>query len=131
MGNMRTLLPLFFVLALGFGMAQNTLEGSEWELQAIGGKAVTAEKKPTLYFDVDRATAYYGCNRGNGTYTVSGTALKFGQLISTKMACGEERDRLETEFSLALSKALRYSLSSDGMTLRILGGGKSLNFKRK
>lgn len=111
-------------------MAQNTLEGSEWELQAIGGKAVTVERKPTLTFTPERVSAYYGCNRGGGAYTVKGTALKFGALMSTKMACGEAQDRLETEFSLALSKALRYSLSSDGMTLRILGGGKSLSFKR-
>jgi len=111
-------------------MAQNTLEGSEWELEAIGGKAVTAEKKPTFTFTPERVNAFYGCNRGGGTYTVKGTAIKFGALMSTKMACGEAQDRLETEFSLALSKALRYSLGSDGTTLRILGGGKSLTFKR-
>lgn len=127
---MRTLLLLLFAMVFGFGMAQNVLEGSEWELKAIGGKAVTAEKKPTLAFTPERVNAFYGCNRGGGSYTLKGTSIKFGALMSTKMACGEAQDRLETEFSRSLSKALRYSLSSDRMTLRILGGGKSLSFKR-
>lgn len=127
---MKNLLALLAMLALGFGLAQNVLEGSEWELEAIGGKAVTLEKKPTLAFTADRVNAFYGCNRGSGAYTLKGTAIKFGALMSTKMACGEAQDRIEMEFSVALSKALRYSLSADGMTLRILGGDKSLTFKR-
>lgn len=124
------MLPLLFALAVGISMAQNVLEGSEWELEAIGGKAVTAEKKPTLAFTLERVNAFYGCNRGGGSYMLKGTSIKFGALMSTKMACGEAQDRLEVEVTAALSKALRYSLSSDKMTLRILGGGKSLSFKR-
>ncbi|MDX2004556.1 MAG: META domain-containing protein [Meiothermus sp.] len=131
----RFLAPL--VLALGLTTAQTAptapaapLLGTQWELWLIGTKTVTAERKPTLSFAEGRAGGYLGCNTGGGAYTLSKTSLQFGPLVSTMMACEPALMRLEQDFAAALRATLRYSLSPDGQTLRLVGTGKVLTFKR-
>ncbi len=131
---MRKHLLMVLLVALPVAVAQGSLGTRTWELQRIGTKAVTAARKPTISFGKDRVNVFFGCNKGGGSYTLKGRALKFGPLVSTKMACGTALDALETEFARALTKVARYSVSADGsntLDLSPSGSGVLLRFTPK
>ena len=129
-------LLVLFTVALNLTAAQTaptptaSLLGTQWELQQIGSKAVSAERKPTLNFAEGRAGGHLGCNTGGGSYTLKNSSLQFGPILSTMMACDDPLMKLERDYSSALQKTLRFTLSEDGKTLRLLGTGNVLTFKR-
>lgn len=70
----------------------NDLSGS-WKIVSVNGKPVgKTEKQPQLVFDVaqKRVHGNAGCNTINGAFTQEegqANSLRFGQMISTMMAC--------------------------------------------
>jgi heat shock protein HslJ len=70
------------------------LEGTYWVLTELNGKPVAAPKageKPSfIFFDTakKRVSVSGGCNTMGGSYELmNGNRIKFGQMISTMMAC--------------------------------------------
>mgnify|MGYP006182405553 CR=1 FL=1 len=70
------------------------LEGTYWMLTELNGQLVAAPKdgaKPSfIYFNAEtkRVAASGGCNVMGGSYELmDGNRIKFGQMISTRMAC--------------------------------------------
>jgi heat shock protein HslJ len=83
-----------------------SIEGIEWKLVELNGKPAGsgANGKPatlTLTAAGTRANGFAGCNQFFGSYTLTGSALKFGLLGMTRMACPGS-DALETSYSKAL-----------------------------
>jgi heat shock protein HslJ len=71
-----------------------TLEGTYWVLTELNGRPVASPKegeKPSyIYFDASkkRASVSGGCNVMGGSYELmDGNRLKFGNMMSTMMAC--------------------------------------------
>jgi len=97
------------LVASGAAVAQAEspgLEGTAWNLAAVGGQAAEGA---TLRFAGGRVSGSDGCNRFSGSYTMEGERLRLGRLASTQMACPEEtmaRARAFTE-ALAATKAAR------------------------
>jgi copper homeostasis protein (lipoprotein) len=97
------------------------LENSRWALTRIGERAVVVtreQSEPWIELDSrsKRATGSGGCNRVSGPYEVDDGALRFGSLMSTKMACpGLD---IETAFFRALDRTRRYHVS--GRTLELM-----------
>ena len=103
------------------------IDGSTWRLvEAAGTPAPAPEGDRYAYVrllaDSARAEGNGGCNRMSGPFTRAGDSLRFGPMISTKMACADEsRNRAETEFMGALDRTRAYRVSGD--TLALLGDG--------
>lgn len=82
-----------------------------------GGEIVSEPQKAnafTLMFTKDdRVSATTDCNNAMGSYTVTGSALTFGPLASTLMACPDSQ---ETEFISMLETVEGFSMTNGGQT---------------
>lgn len=112
----------------------DALAGSQWRLVAYGAAdaetPVPAGSVVTLLFDENgRAGGSGGCNSYSGSYTAEGDAIRFGQMVSTLMACAEEVMQQERAYLNALQAAARYELADDTLVIRY-GDGEQLVFKR-
>lgn len=108
--------------------------GAEWELTELAGQPAprgAGGRPATLRFETDtaRVAGFAGCNRYFGTYTVDGTALRFGPIGMTKMACAEGM-ALEQQLAEALGAARSYELSANRLTL-MGSNGPVARFERR
>ncbi|MGN6317317.1 META domain-containing protein [Trinickia sp.] len=97
--------------------AVQLLDNTSWVLRTVqtsDGHSVLdvpADKAaaPTLTLDTRsgerRASGFAGCNRFGGAYTLTSGKLGFGPLAATRMACGENADRIERVYLDALAHA--------------------------
>ncbi len=95
------------------------LIGLQWQLESIGETPVADGSVVTMTLGSDRGVmGSGGCNSYSGSHMVNGSALTFGEVISTKMACADEAaGAQETAFFEALQTATRYELTDDGLTV--------------
>ena len=98
------------------------LVGVDWTLTDLGGSPVSTAgggSIPTLRLTSESgaltATGMAGCNRFRGTATVSGGELRFGALVSTKMACPALE--LETRYLAALDGVRGYRTAARQLEL--------------
>lgn len=103
-----------------FETAANDLSGS-WELDYIMEPGSTLEslfpgKRPTIVFDVanEKVSGNGGCNSFSGGVTLAGSGLKFGPLMSTKMAC---QGTAEDVFFKNIDRVTSYSATDNQLTL--------------
>lgn len=98
-----------------------SVSGVDWELVELDGKTASTgagHRRATIRFEPDtaRVGGFAGCNQFGGPYTINGDSLRFGQLVSTMMACTEGM-QLESEYLAALQATRRYELSSTQLKL--------------
>lgn len=105
------------------------LKETYWKLTHLGGDPVTVvanQKEPNIVLHTaeNRMTGSGGCNSISGTYELNGDNLKFGQTISTMMACV---NGITTEQAMlkALSQTRRYKIMGQNLDL-LDEAGKSL-----
>lgn len=108
----------------GSGGPVPAIEGIDWKLVELNGKpaAKGATGKPatlTLTAAGTRANGYAGCNNFFGSYTLTGSTLKFGLLGMTRMAC-PGTEALESAYTKALEATTAQRLS--GGKLELLAG---------
>ena len=102
-----------------------------WELASLAGQPVTLKQPATLNLSATGgASGFAGCNKYNGGYTSSSSALSFANLASTKMACDGDRAKVETAVFSALGKTASFALDSTTLTL-LNAGGQPLATLRK
>jgi heat shock protein HslJ len=100
-----------------------------WELVELGPTADLADLVPTIEFGpVGTVRGFAGCNRFDGTYTLDGATIAFGNLASTKMACERPAGAVEAEYLSALGGVSTWQIGADGRLL--LGGPVPLTFTR-
>jgi heat shock protein HslJ len=98
----------------------------DWTLTELDGAPVStaAESTPTLRLTREsgalRATGLAGCNRFRGPATLSDGELRFGPLVSTKMACPALD--VETRYMRALDVVRSYRITS--RQLQLLAGDR-------
>jgi para-nitrobenzyl esterase len=67
------------------------LVGTEWTAAELAGMAVpplAGNRQPHLVFEAGgRLAGSDGCNRISGSYTLTGEAVTFSQVVATQMAC--------------------------------------------
>jgi putative lipoprotein len=105
------------------------LTGQAWELQTLLGEAAprgAGDKVLTIEFQAQelQVGGFSGCNRYSGSYSLDGamehgSALQFGLMASTMMACADSGD-LEQTYLQMLGKVSAYRLAGD--TLSLLSG---------
>ena len=90
-----------------------------WRLVSLGNEAVPAEtggRPIELRFTSDgKVRGSAGCNRVSGAYTLAGESLRFGPLMTTKMACPAME--LERRFLEALHSTARWRIASGALEL--------------
>ena len=119
----------------GAGTAVNappeSLWGSEWRLQDIGGQAALPQPAATLAFPQTGQVAGQGsCNRFFGSVELDRGNVKFGPLGATRMACPGGIGEQETRYLGALQKAQRYEVQGDTLLIHAQGLDKPLRFVR-
>ena len=83
-----SLLALFIGLNFSSAYAADTLNGSQWTLVDLHGKAALSDTTVTLSFEDGKVFGSDGCNRYRGTFTAKVGKLSFGKnLGSTMMMC--------------------------------------------
>ena len=100
----------------------------KWILRSVKGKSVDLSRDaPFLNFDTAKGSAggNSGCNVFGGGFEVTGTAIKFSEIMATMRACEfEGRMEVERGFLDALRQADRFEVT--GKRLSISRGGKLL-----
>jgi putative lipoprotein len=101
---------------------------TRWRPVRIGDREVVlVGRQPEPWIELDpkalRVTGSAGCNRITGGFESTGDHLRFGALVTTRMACFSMET--ETRFLRALGQTRRYRVS--GRTLELLDdGGRTL-----
>lgn len=93
------------VLTACVGEMDMPVSGTEWRVESVGPSTQPfADGNATVAFSEDgRISAYAGCNRMGGAYTVKGKVLTISQLVSTRMACYPQQKLIDEQ---ALADAL-------------------------
>lgn len=102
--------------------AAPTLVGTAWRLEDLAGAGVVSGAEATLEFpEAGRVAGRGSCNRFFGPVTITGSAITFGLLGSTMMACADPVGAQEAKYFAALRGAERFEI--DGTTLRLFSAG--------
>jgi heat shock protein HslJ len=100
-----------------------------WDLVELGPTADFAHLVPTIEFTPDGAVSgFAACNTFSGMYELDATALTFGPLATTKMACERPASAVEADYLAALASVTGWTIEPDGR-LR-LDGPVPLRFER-
>jgi heat shock protein HslJ len=109
--------------------ATTELPGTSWTLVDLDGEQPAGEPPPSITFtDEGSVTGSTGCNTFNGEVTIDGSAITFGPLATTRMACvdpvaGEQ----EQAFLVAMDAVTGYTIDGEGRL--VLEGGAPLTFE--
>lgn len=103
-------------------MSDDALTANPWQVVAVEGVEVeiTPGQEATMEFDPDQQTVSGsgGCNRYSGSYQLEGSALTFGRLRTTMMACPDDAGgRLESEVFGALDRVASFRLEHGQLLL--------------
>lgn len=99
-------------------------DGTAWQLTQVENVTVMPDSsRARLIFDTsDHAGGNTGCNNLGGSYTQVGDSLRFGAMITTKMACEESVMQLETAFLGALEATRSFVRQSGELRLLAADG---------
>jgi uncharacterized lipoprotein YbaY len=112
--------------------ASAALQGRVWQLEAFGAsnalETAAGGQAATLAFEAERVSGNSGCNGFGGAYQANTETISFGPLISTLIACSDEKlTRQEQTIFAVLQNQVNYSLSEG--QLRITNGGQTLVYR--
>lgn len=115
--------------------AGDEVSAIRWELQQIASNnRVFTPDDPTNYWIqlLPDGTVWLqaDCNRGSGTYSLQDSSLTLSDLVTTKVACGE--DSIGDRFLASLGYVVSYSVTgdvSDQLVLQMMADGGSLTFQ--
>lgn len=98
------------------------LEGTTWRLEGLekaeAVSSVPAGVEASLRIRDGHAQVDFGCNTGSGSVHVSGSTLRFENLIATLMGCDEDAMEVEDHISAVLNASPRFEISGDRLHLR-------------
>lgn len=103
------------------------LEGTKWVVDGLivnqAVSSVPAGVTATLAFADGKVSVESGCNSGSGPAEIGDTAITFGPIGTTKMACGDPAMAVETHVLRVLAGDVAWSIEAGSLTLLGAGGG--------
>lgn len=97
---------------------KNEIVGKEWVCEKLFIRDLSEEAGVTIKFSEDGiVSGTSGCNNFTGKYTITGSALSFGPLVTTKKACGPVASELEYTFLTYLSRMNKAVVEDDELML--------------
>ena len=121
-----TILSVFLVNTYNQGAIKNKDLGSyKWSLVKMQEESLSASPV-FLQFDTagHRFSGNAGCNKIGGNYTINDSLLTFMQVISTRMACVDEKAHERESRLLRLLNDHAYSYKINKTTLQLIDSGK-------
>jgi putative lipoprotein len=113
------------------GEAAQGLEGRQWTVFEVRGRALVAERPPSLLIEEDgRFGLFAGCNQYAGQMEINAGSIAFPKTFAgTLKACPDAEERLERDVLEALAESVRYE--QNGKLLSFLGeaGAVLLRFR--
>lgn len=107
------------------------IEGTLWVVTSVlQGDTATGGfdgSNATVQFVDGTARVFAGCNRGSGPATIGATAIDFGPIGMTKMACPQPQMELEMSVMIVLQGSVTYRIEDDQLTL--LNGDRGLQLE--
>jgi heat shock protein HslJ len=106
------------------------IEGTTWVVdglivnQAVSSMPVGVTAK--VRFAAGRVEVDAGCNKGKGKAEIGDTAITFGTIGITKMACKDSAMAVEAHVLRVLRGDVAYTIDGDSLTLLGVGGGLML-----
>lgn len=91
------------------------LEGTQWDLITLEGAEVTGPGPATLDFSEGQAGGISFCNHFSAPYELDGSALTFGEMISTLMLCPDAGP--EAEYTAALRAVASAAIENGQLVL--------------
>ena len=114
---------------LGSTQQEDLLMRTDWQATLLGGVGVVTPTPVTLTFNEGRGSGRSGCNYYSGAVEYSDGNIKFGNIISTKMACIDGGVmQFEQNYLNALQSARRYSYDASG-NLVVSGNDVDIQYK--
>ncbi len=93
------------------------LDGT-YKINILNGEDVSSNKLTITFNDsTKQVSGFSGCNRFFVSYTLNNLSLKFGELSTTKMLCGEDANKLENILLKAIGKANLVLFTENGFGL--------------
>jgi len=103
----------------------------EWTLLTLNGDPLLAGSAINMTFEDDKINGYSGCNSYFGSYTVTGSAIRFEEVGMTLMACLEDGVmEQEQAYFEALSNVAKFRLDDDWLELLDATGAALLVYAR-
>lgn len=112
-------------------LAEGALLERTFQIEDVSGRGIVDSSNVTLMFGADgRFSGSTGCNTVFGPYEITGAALEFGPLASTKKLCAPSLMNQEQAVLSVLSRATRVELDREGaLILRADDGGSLRGFE--
>ena len=85
----------------------NRVEGTDWTVAAINGRATGSSPGYFLSFARGAVSGKFGCNNFQGSFSSNGDHLSVEQLVATEMACGPPAGDFEREGFEVLGSNMR------------------------
>ena len=106
------------------------LEGTKWTVNTVFTGDVASNsvgmEKAYLVFADGKVTGSTGCNQLNGTATISGSEITFGDIATTKMGCPDPLTQVERSVLLVLKGTVPFTIDSNALTLNHPQGANGL-----
>jgi heat shock protein HslJ len=105
----------------GARQQDTALEGTLWVVTAVlQGDTATGGfegTNATVQFADGSVKVFAGCNRGSGPATIGSTAIDFGPIGLTRMACPQPQMVLEMSVMIVLQGTVTYRIEGNQLTL--------------
>ena len=106
---------------------QSPLIETSWLAKDIGSRGVIDDAQTTITFDAEgRVAGSGGCNRYFGPVTIGGSAIRFGDIGATRMACVPALMDQEQKFFDALAATRSYRFDDPGNKLVFVGEDRAV-----
>lgn len=106
----------------------------EWKVVTIKGEDVSAavnEPEVTISQDLSNYSGVTGLNTINGSLTVKGDDIRFGDGAMTKMAGDPESMDIEVRYIDAINAAVKITVDDSGLILSDVNGTEVMTLKKK
>lgn len=119
---------LLLLAACSAGKGSDPLDGTAWQLVAMGEDLPFSESALTIAFEDGQAGGSSGCNSYGGAYTIHEDKFGMTDIVSTLMACLDPGVMEQEQAYLAfLGEVTGYSLN-EGMLYLTRPDGSTLKF---
>jgi heat shock protein HslJ len=93
-----------------------SLTGSAWWVEDIGGRGVIDMTHTTIEFGADgKLAGDTGCNRYFGSYEILGKTITVGPLAGTRKACAASLMDQESKFFQAMENITQWEIAETGL----------------
>jgi heat shock protein HslJ len=89
-----------------------------WIVEVVDKIKVMPDSRVTMRIEGGTVAGLASCNTYRGSFTVTGTSIKVGELLRTMKACDPPRLSEENDFLAVLREVVRYEVQS-GDTLEL------------